>query len=56
MRCMHERAGILVRDTREVAAELCSEHIPLVISDIQRDARRDSGVRQRQLARSRYLA
>ncbi len=50
---MHERAGILVRYAREVAAELRAEQVALVISHIQRDSRRDSGVGQQQLARSR---
>ena len=46
---MHERPGVLVRDNREVPAELGVEHVAPVITDIQLDSRRDSSVSQRQL-------
>ncbi len=56
MRRIHERAGILLRNARDGTVELGAERIALVISDVQRDPRRDLGVSQGQLARSRHLA
>jgi hypothetical protein len=46
MRRMHERAGILLRNARDGTVELGAERIAPVISDIQRDPRRDLGVSQ----------
>jgi len=41
---------------RPIALSGRAEHLTFVICDMQRDPRSDSGVRDRQLARSRHLA